>query len=178
MPYRTNNRRIGDWHSERTVHLFPVPTTFLHRRYLYVAIIYNTCYTIALYYLLLFYVGCEELLEVGGSLQYSMTTGPRAHVPKHANSGYAPTRASRSLSSRSPSVCVCVVSHETLIPCPCGTCFCCPPPAIPTAAQTHPHQGGHLLNVLAGECQQWREAPHHRPRHGMADDGKKWVAHC
>ncbi|KAG2445795.1 hypothetical protein HXX76_000399 [Chlamydomonas incerta] len=31
--------------------------------YLYIAIIYNTCYTIALYYLLIFYVGCEELLE-------------------------------------------------------------------------------------------------------------------
>lgn len=25
---------------------------------------YNVCYTIALYYLLIFYVGCEELLEV------------------------------------------------------------------------------------------------------------------
>ncbi|KXZ55834.1 hypothetical protein GPECTOR_2g1385 [Gonium pectorale] len=31
--------------------------------YLYISIIYNTCYTIALYYLLIFYVGCEELLE-------------------------------------------------------------------------------------------------------------------
>ncbi|KAG2491390.1 hypothetical protein HYH03_010181 [Edaphochlamys debaryana] len=30
--------------------------------YLYISIIYNTCYTIALYYLLIFYVGCEELL--------------------------------------------------------------------------------------------------------------------
>lgn len=40
----------------------------LHR-YLYIAIIYNTCYTIALYYLLIFYVGCEELLEVGGSIR-------------------------------------------------------------------------------------------------------------
>jgi hypothetical protein len=36
----------------------------LARSYLYIAIIYNTCYTIALYYLLIFYVGCEELLEV------------------------------------------------------------------------------------------------------------------
>ncbi|GFR46853.1 hypothetical protein Agub_g8493, partial [Astrephomene gubernaculifera] len=31
--------------------------------FLYISIIYNTCYTIALYYLLLFYFGCEELLE-------------------------------------------------------------------------------------------------------------------
>lgn len=32
--------------------------------YLYISVIYNVCYTIALYYLLIFYVGCEELLEV------------------------------------------------------------------------------------------------------------------
>ena len=31
--------------------------------YLYISIIYNTCYTIALYYLLIFYVGCDELLH-------------------------------------------------------------------------------------------------------------------
>ncbi|GIL47293.1 hypothetical protein Vafri_4146 [Volvox africanus] len=31
--------------------------------FLYISVIYNICYTIALYYLLLFYVGCEELLE-------------------------------------------------------------------------------------------------------------------
>lgn len=31
--------------------------------FLYISIIYNVCYTIALYYLLIFYVGCEELLE-------------------------------------------------------------------------------------------------------------------
>eukprot|EP00201_Polytomella_parva_P023796 CAMPEP_0175043624 /NCGR_PEP_ID=MMETSP0052_2-20121109/3304_1 /TAXON_ID=51329 ORGANISM="Polytomella parva, Strain SAG 63-3" /NCGR_SAMPLE_ID=MMETSP0052_2 /ASSEMBLY_ACC=CAM_ASM_000194 /LENGTH=293 /DNA_ID=CAMNT_0016306731 /DNA_START=153 /DNA_END=1030 /DNA_ORIENTATION=- len=31
--------------------------------YLYISIIYNICYTIALYYLLVFYVGCEELLR-------------------------------------------------------------------------------------------------------------------
>jgi len=31
--------------------------------YLYIAIIYNVCYTLALFWMLLFYVGCEELLE-------------------------------------------------------------------------------------------------------------------
>lgn len=34
--------------------------------FLYVTIIYNVCYTTALYSLLLFYIGCEEILQVGG----------------------------------------------------------------------------------------------------------------
>ncbi len=49
-------------------------------RYLYIAIVYNVAYTVALYALLLFYFGCEELLEV----RWRFVRGPASrcvHAP-------------------------------------------------------------------------------------------------
>lgn len=36
-------------------------------RYPYIAFIYNLCYAVALFWMLLFYVGCDELLHVRGT---------------------------------------------------------------------------------------------------------------
>ena len=38
-------------------------------RYLYVAVIYNVCYAVALFWMLLFYVGTHDLLQVRRSLK-------------------------------------------------------------------------------------------------------------
>lgn len=52
------------------------------RRYLYIAFIYNVCYTLALFWMLLFYVGTEELLEVGVQMGILMSHRSRQH-PLH-----------------------------------------------------------------------------------------------